>query len=1128
VRTLVSIVLFAVLLGSSHHTSSQDAAQKPAFARAADALERVSWRTRTLVGDNRLTQWKLSLRADGLRVATFLDAVVRADAAGVDFVEGSSAQPVSAQLPKRLDWHLTLDERRQVRDRMGDIRMVAYRVDDFPRDALSQRRLFEFAKEMSVEVLVTNARLDVTPPAALADEFGIDVAFLVVPPRTVAEVATRLAPLSPRVGIGAPARTALAAGKRLRYVDLSGATSEFFQQLDQRDLRPLVIALDTARLQNGSTDLFGALDAFEALVQPAFGAHFTRFAAARPIRRDLVRPAKGETLSDEELARRSAEVLEKIRAAIPRRPYAAPRKPRRLLVIESLHGMSHDTIPHANVMLEEMGKMTGAWTTVFSNDLNNLKYPRIAAFDGVFLNSIVGEFAADLEVRAGLVRFVREGGGMAGVHGTPWASRNWDEFAEMIGAQSAPHRIEQGVMKVYDSASPIMRSFNGKDLNFREEYYRFEHEGRGRLRWDNVRVLMNVALDDPAVEPRAWAGYKRPDNVYPVSWVRTYGKGRVFYSSLGHMPDTFMTPEIVGHFLAGVQFMLGDLEVDATPNPRQSPPTTAPPAQPQAPAVPSISQRPNGTSLGTIRVGAADNNIWFGWRVGMPSTAIKGLTLSDALARADAHPVAVTTVLASSSQIVSHEIPKPLDYRLQPGERRAVVHRLRELNQQLLGYSVDSLPSDAAARRKVFEFAKAITAPMIVVAGDVANLAEIDTLASEFGINVALVSADPRSVLTSVQARSSRIGIAADLPEWNTSGVKPLEALTMVKDRLFLVRTVAAGPVARIASDFFAAAYRAGVKPLSIAIVPTGASIADYAKDVDGFERLMWPVMAERVRAMLDSPAGQIRGPDRLDAEMRQQIDAAVAREAIAQPRKPRKLLVTDIQMYSGHSTIPHGNWLLELMGKYTGAFTPVFSNDLNLLKYPKIKDFDAIYLNNVCGMVHNDPEVRDGILRFVREGGGIAGHHAVTYANNNWPEFAEMMGGWAGAHHIETQVVKVDDPGNPLTRSFGATSFEHTDEFYIFPPYAPYSRTKQRVLLSIDVEQSDRATEGRLCAQCTRPDQDYGLAWIKTYGKGRTYFTPLGHTNIFYTDRRWTGHLLAAIQYVLGDLDVDATPRAR
>jgi type 1 glutamine amidotransferase/sugar phosphate isomerase/epimerase len=564
-------------------------------------------------------------------------------------------------------------------------------------------------------------------------------------------------------------------------------------------------------------------------------------------------------------------------------------------------------------------------------------------------------------------------------------------------------------------------------------------------------------------------------------------------------------------------------------------------AQQPAPQVPSISQRPTGSSLGMIRVGAADNTIWFGWRVGMPAAAIKGLTFSDALATADAHPVSLASVVAASTQIVSAEVPKPLDYRLQTGERNAVNYRLRELNEQVLAYRVDALGSDAASRRKVFEFAKAIRAATIVAPADTASLEDIDKLAEEFEVNVAIENrTDPRAAMRAVEGRSTRIGIAADLGGWMQAGIKPLDALPIVKGRLLVVtagdrsalgsggRAVPLGEGVGGIGEFFLAAYRAGVKPLSIAIASSGTTAADYMKDVNAFERVMWPAMAERVRNMLDSPPGKIRGPERLKPEERQRIEAAVPRQAIVKPKKPRKLLVTDIQMYSGHSTIPHGNLLLELMAKSTGAFEPVFSNDLNLLKYPRIKEFDAVYLNNVCGMVHNDPEVREGILRFVREGGGIGGHHAVTFANNNWPEFAEMMGGWAGAHHVEKQMIKVDDPNSPLTKAFGSASFEHTDEFYQFPPYSPYSREKQRVLLSIDVQQSDRATGNRLCEACTRPDQDYGLAWIRTYGKGRAYFTPLGHTEIFYTDQRWTQHVLAAIQYILGDLDADATPSAK
>jgi type 1 glutamine amidotransferase len=559
----------------------------------------------------------------------------------------------------------------------------------------------------------------------------------------------------------------------------------------------------------------------------------------------------------------------------------------------------------------------------------------------------------------------------------------------------------------------------------------------------------------------------------------------------------------------------------------------------QAAQVPSVSKRPNGGGLATIRMGAPDNNMWFGWRVALPTAAFRGLTFSDALAKADVIPVA--SVEAVSTQITSFEVPKPLDQRLQANERNAVVYRLREIAESISAYRVDNLGGDAAARRRVFEFAKAINAPLIITSADTANLAELDTLAEEFGIDVAIESkSDPKTVMAALEGRGKRMGVSAHLGGWAQSGIKATDGLAIVKGKLQHVtaadrsalnaraKVVALGDGAAGVSDFFLAAYKSGLKPLSITVESSGTTEADMVKSLQAFERVMWPAMSARVNDMLKTPAGQIRGGDKLDPPMRAEIDAAIPRQAAAKPARPRKLLVTDIQMYSGHSTIPHGNYMIELMAKYTGAFEPTFSNDPNMLKYPKIKEFDAVFFNNVCGMVHNDPEVREGIMRFVREGGGLGGNHAVTYANLNWPEFADMMGGWAGQHRVEEQVLKIDDPSSPLMKPFGTEPFTHTDEFYIFPPYSPYSREKQRVLMSIDVERSDRGFGGRFSELSTRPDQDYGVAWVKGYGKGRTYFTPLGHTTIMYTDKRWTAHLLAAIQYLLGDISVDETPSAR
>jgi type 1 glutamine amidotransferase len=587
-------IVAALLIATLHQAQApgQTVAQKPAFERASDALERVTWRTRTLVGDDRLTKWKLAIPAGGL---TFLETVVRADAAVVDFVEGSNTQRVGAQLSKALDHDLTADEIAAIRGRMGPVRMLTYRVDRLDAPPASVRKTFQFARAMGVDTIVVPSDTPVAGLDSLADEFSVNVAVL-ADSTGPARLLERLRGRGRRLGLGIDTglwvqegvspRDGLAAVKdRLLYLSLrdrstrgqnvplgrgAGRMRELFHELNRLNVRPLAMTLDTVGVVNAPADLFRAIEAFEEAVQPAYGMFFTELSRSAPVRRDLFRPPRGEQMPAAEIQRRSDEIRQKIEAAIPRQPYARPERPRRLLVIDAcLAGMSHDTIPHVNVMLESMGRITGAWTTELNNDLNNLKYPKIKEYDAVFLNDNVGELLPDPAVREGLARFVKEGGGLGGVHGTPWASRNWDEFGEMIGAKSAPHRIEQGIVRVYDPASPIVNPFGGKPLNFREEYYRFNHDGPNRLQWENVRVLLTVDLDDPGVEPRPWNGYKRPDNIYPVTWIRSYGSGRSFYSSLGHMPETFTTPAIVGHFLAGLQFLMGDLDADTSPNPPQ-------------------------------------------------------------------------------------------------------------------------------------------------------------------------------------------------------------------------------------------------------------------------------------------------------------------------------------------------------------------------------------------------------------------------------------------------------------------------------------------------------------------------------------------------------------------------------
>jgi type 1 glutamine amidotransferase/sugar phosphate isomerase/epimerase len=587
-KTRITVAaLFAALMATLAAQQQQDA-----FPRASDAMERVTWRTRTLVANDRLTNWDFGIPGNGL---TFLESVVRADAALVPFVEVSSTQKVSPQVQKNLDYNLTAAEVAAAMAAIGGtVRVSAYRVDSLPADAAIRRRVFGLAKAIGATTVVVPGSTPSAGLDALAEEFTVNVALMDSSAETLKAMEGRSRRLGVGIDTGAWAQDAVSVRDavarvrdRVRYVQLRdrsargasarnvlpgrgvGNLGEFFGELQRHDVRGIALTLDTTGIVKVPADLFAAVAAFEAAVQPAYATNFIDFSKSRPIRFDLVTPSRGETLSPAEIERRAADTRQKIDAAIPSKPYATPKARRTLLVIESLEGMSHNTIPHTNVMIQRMGDKTGAWTTVFSNDLTNLRYPKVKEYDAIFLNSIVGEFLPDPTLRQDLVRYVNEGGGIGGIHGTPWASRNWDEFAEMIGAQSAPHRIENGILKVYDKDNPIVRPFNYEDLAFREEYYRFEHEGNGRLRWDKVRVLLIVDLDDkvPASTDKPWQGYRRPDRVYPVAWIREYGKGRVFYNSMGHMTETFVRPEIVGHFLAGMQYILGDLDANATPNP---------------------------------------------------------------------------------------------------------------------------------------------------------------------------------------------------------------------------------------------------------------------------------------------------------------------------------------------------------------------------------------------------------------------------------------------------------------------------------------------------------------------------------------------------------------------------------
>ena len=205
-----------------------------------------------------------------------------------------------------------------------------------------------------------------------------------------------------------------------------------------------------------------------------------------------------------------------------------------------------------------------------------------------------------------------------------------------------------------------------------------------------------------------------------------------------------------------------------------------------------------------------------GWRIGVRTDAFGPLTFSEAVAKADAGGMAL--VEGVSTQKVSAQVAKNLDYNLTAAELDKVKARLNELRLVMAAYDAGVIPSDEASRRKVFGFAKSLGADMIVGSADAASLPALDKLANEMSMNVAVVNKDPKSLVASLTGLSDRIGLSADTGAWMEAGVKPLAAVAQLKDRLLAVNLRDRNALGAKGHNVTAGTGATGVEPFLVAM----------------------------------------------------------------------------------------------------------------------------------------------------------------------------------------------------------------------------------------------------------------------------------------------------------------------
>lgn len=240
---------------------------------------------------------------------------------------------------------------------------------------------------------------------------------------------------------------------------------------------------------------------------------------------------------------------------------------KKLLVIGEEKGYRHEAVSHAMATIERLGIQTGLWDTHIRTDTEPLTKKKLEYnarnlndFDAVLFYT-GGNLEMDDQQKADFLSFVRDDGkGFIGVHSAAITNTNWPEFIDMLGGvfDEHPWNVFPAPILVEDPKFPGMSAFPAA-FTLNDEIYQVKKFSR-----DNVRVLMRLdagklELKNPKVH--------RADSDFAVSWARRYGKGRVFYSTLGHVPSNWDNPEVQMMYTEAIKWALGLTPADVTPRP---------------------------------------------------------------------------------------------------------------------------------------------------------------------------------------------------------------------------------------------------------------------------------------------------------------------------------------------------------------------------------------------------------------------------------------------------------------------------------------------------------------------------------------------------------------------------------
>src|SRR5262245_58418704 len=241
----------------------------------------------------------------------------------------------------------------------------------------------------------------------------------------------------------------------------------------------------------------------------------------------------------------------------------------RILYVTATYGFRHsDSIDASVVLFQQLAQQSGAFQIDHTEDVSLLNSANLRNYDAVYFFTS-GELPLTDQQKSDLLDFVSQGKGFGASHSATDSNYNWPEYGDLIGGYFDGHPwTQEASVDVEDPQSPLVKHA-APSFRFTEEFYQFRAFSR-----DRVRVLLT--LDTRSVNLSA-DGVNRTDGDFALSWIRNYGKGRVFYSAFGHFPESFTRDPIRTMLFQALLWLTGQLDLDATP---RSGPSSMPPSIP--------------------------------------------------------------------------------------------------------------------------------------------------------------------------------------------------------------------------------------------------------------------------------------------------------------------------------------------------------------------------------------------------------------------------------------------------------------------------------------------------------------------------------------------------------------------